>query len=125
MAISLNRRKLALAMASAGLLVGAPDVVFAQEQIRRGGTLYAAINPEPNSLTSTYNNQYANRAVSASIFDGLVYYDDAYRPQPRLAESWTVSPDGKSITFKLRQGVKWHDGKPFTSADVKLSLIHI
>ncbi len=44
---------------------------------------------------------------------------------PGLAESWSVAPDGKTYTFRLRRGVTWHDGKPFTSADVKFSLEEI
>jgi len=46
-------------------------------------------------------------------------------PVPQLAESWTQSADGKTITFKLRQGVSWHDGQPFTSADVQYSLMEV
>ncbi len=91
----------------------------------RGGTLIVAIDPEPSSLTATFNNQYSNRTISANIFDGLLRYDDNYQPQPNLAESWSVSPDGKSITFKLRPGVKWHDGQPFTSEDVRYSALEV
>lgn len=91
----------------------------------RGGTLIVAIDPEPSALTATFNNQYSNRTISANLFDGLLKYDDNYQPQPNLAESWTVSPDGKTITFKLRPGVKWHDGKPFTSEDVRYSALEV
>ncbi|NDL65222.1 ABC transporter substrate-binding protein [Acerihabitans arboris] len=91
----------------------------------RGGTLIAAIYPEPVTLTATYNNQYANRVISANIFDGLVYYDDKFQPRPRLATSWEVAADGLSITFHLRKGVTWHDGVPFTSADVKYSALEV
>ena len=90
-----------------------------------GGTLYTAIYPEPVTLTATYNNQYSNRVISANIFDGLVYYDNNFQPQPRLATSWEIAPDGLSITFHLRHGVKWHDGQPFTSADVKYSALEV
>ncbi len=54
------------------------------------------------------------------IFDGLINLgkDGKY---PALAESWTISPDGKQIDFKLRQGVKFHNGDPFTAEDVKFT----
>jgi peptide/nickel transport system substrate-binding protein len=52
------------------------------------------------------------------IFEGMVGLSSSLEPVPVLAESWSRSQDGRSITFKLRKGVKWHDGKPFTSKDV-------
>src|ERR1051325_7109087 len=59
------------------------------------------------------------------VFNNLVLYDQHVTRSslqsivPELAESWSWSEDGKALTFKLRKGVKWHDGKPFTAADVK------
>lgn len=57
---------------------------------------------------------------TAQIYNLLVRADryEENKVHPELAESWQVAPDGKTLTFKLRWGVKWHDGKPFTSADV-------
>jgi len=56
--------------------------------------------------------------ANSLIFDGLVGLDAKMEPVPRLARSWTMSDDGRTITFALRDDVTWHDGKPFTSADV-------
>ncbi len=56
--------------------------------------------------------------VESFISEGLLGVDPSYKLQPRLAESYTVSPDATTFTFKLRQGLKWSDGKPFTSKDV-------
>lgn len=91
----------------------------------RGGTLHAIVQPEPTVLTSTVNNGYPNGVLSANIFDGLLTYDEALNPRPGLAESWSVSPDGLSITFKLRKHVRWHDGVDFTSEDVKFSVLEV
>lgn len=56
--------------------------------------------------------------ISGLIFEGLVTHDDELRPAPALAESWSVTDDGKTWAFNLREGVKWHDGRDFTVDDV-------
>lgn len=55
----------------------------------------------------------------------MLNYDFDLKPLPALATSWSISPDGKQYTFHLRQGVKWHDGKDFTSADVAFSILAV
>jgi peptide/nickel transport system substrate-binding protein len=103
-----------------GLLVS--PVAMAQE---RGGTLVMVVQPEPPTLASYLSTSGPIGQVTTKVFDGLLEYDFELRPQPSLAESWTVSPDGKTITFQLRKDVKFHDGQPFTSADVKFSIIEV
>lgn len=105
----------------AALLAG-PAHAVAADTPRPGGTLTAIVQPEPTAMTSGINNTYANGVVSSNIFDGLVTYDKDFNPQPSLATAWETSADGLTITFHLRHGVKWHDGVPFTAADVKFSL---
>ena len=55
------------------------------------------------------------------VLGQLMYYDREQKEVPGLAESWTISEDSTTFTFKLREGVKWHDGEPFTAADVLFS----
>ncbi len=61
------------------------------------------------------------RYGGSKFFNGLVRFDENLNLVPDLAESWEVSPDGKTYTFKLRPNVKWHDGKEFTAHDVKFT----
>ena len=93
---------------------------FAQKQ---GGTMVIIVQPEPPTLASYLSTSGPIGMVAAKIYDGLLEYDTELQPQPGLAESWDVSTDGKTITFKLRQGVTFHDGKPLTSADVQFSIM--
>ena len=59
--------------------------------------------------------------IIGDLFSGLIQLDTSLQPIPELAESWDVSPDGRTYTFHLRQGVTFHDGRPFTAEDVKYS----
>lgn len=103
---------------------GVPAVSFAQTP-QPGGTLTAIIQPEPVILTAAINTAAPTGTVSGNIFDGLVDYDTNLNPQPALAETWETAADGLSLTLRLRKGVLWHDGKPFTSADVKWTLENV
>jgi len=89
----------------------------------RGGTLVIGVGREPPLLTSALTTAGPTQTVSGKIFDGLLTYDTAFKPQPQLATSWKSSADGLSITLNLRPDVRWHDGKPFTSADVAFSVL--
>ncbi len=92
---------------------------------KRGGTLVQITQPEPPSLGSYISTANPVGQVASKIYDGLLEYDFDLKPLPSLAESWTVSDDGKTVTFRLRSGVKFHDGKPFTSADVQYTFMDV
>lgn len=90
---------------------------------KRGGTLTYTYHPEPTALSTITTTAITVSILASKIYDSLLEYDGPFLdPRPGLAESWTVSRDHKVYTFKLRSGVKWHDGAPFTSADVKISI---
>jgi peptide/nickel transport system substrate-binding protein len=84
--------------------------------------LVLAMGLEPPMLDPTANAAAAIKEVTyINLFEGLARVDESGRIQPSLAESWSVSPDGLTYTFRLRSGVTFQDGAPFSSADVKFS----
>lgn len=117
--LSLTRRHL-LAGVAAGFVLPFAGRSFAEPV--RGGTLVAIAHPgEPSVLTSAIVQTGQVQTVSSKVFDGLVRYGENFALEPELARDWAVSKDGKEIRFNLRGNVRWHDGQPFTSADVKYS----
>ncbi|UPY35626.1 ABC transporter substrate-binding protein [Sediminicoccus sp. KRV36] len=86
-----------------------------------GGTAVIAVAGDPGHLNPAISTAGPLHAIAGSLFNGLVALDEAGHPEPDLAASWDVAPDGLVVTFRLRPGVHWHDGQPFTSADVKAS----
>ena len=93
--------------------------------VKSGGTLVYLVQPEPPSLASYISTSGPIGLVAPKIYEGLFDYDNDLNLIPVLAESHSVSKDGKTVTFNLRKGVQWHDGKPFTSADVKFTVLNV
>jgi len=84
-----------------------------------GGVYVVAQFSDPRTFNPLVAQENSSTAVIAPIFDGLTIYNYLTGEiEPGLAESWTVSRDGRSWTFVLRQGIRWHDGKPLTVDDV-------
>ena len=118
----LNALSLGVSIALGALFGG--QTAFAQTP-KDGGTLVMVVQPEPPSLASYLSTAGPIGQVATKVYDGLLEYDFDLNPKPSLATSWTVADDGKTITFKLRKGVTFHDGTPFTSADVQFSIMEV
>ncbi|MBZ8134460.1 ABC transporter substrate-binding protein [Afifella sp. IM 167] len=101
-----------------GVAVGLAGTASAQH---RGGTLTVGIDG-PRHLNPAVQSGNATGTPGTQIFAGLIELDENFEAQPYLAESWEVSDDGKTYTFKLREDALFHDGEPVTSADVAYSL---
>lgn len=87
----------------------------------RGGTAVIAVQADPGHLNPAISTAANVHAVADSLFNALVELDRDVRPQPDLALRWTVGEGGTVYTFQLAPNVNWHDGQPFTSADVKFT----
>jgi len=83
-----------------------------------GDTLIEASIGEPSTLLPVLASDSASSDINGLVYDGLLRYDKNLRLEGVMAESWEISSDNLTITFHLRKGIKWHDGAPFTSADV-------
>jgi peptide/nickel transport system substrate-binding protein len=92
---------------------------------KAGGTLVQITQPEPPNLAPYISTSAPIGQVTAKVYDGLLEYGFDLKPKPSLAESWGLTPDGKTVTFTLRKGIKFHDGKPFTSADVQFTIMEV
>jgi len=109
--------------AALGLLqAGGPTPAYAASASpagpRRGGSLTLAKTAGIQDF-NPMNLRPGHFAHQRALFSTLAHYDAQLQPQPELAEKWEFSSDGKSLSFKLRQGVKFHSGREFTAEDVK------
>src|SRR5437016_6480346 len=95
---------------------------FAQ---KRGGILKMYSPDSPPTMSILEEATLTSQAPMMGVFNNLVMFDQHVKQDslksivPDLATGWSWSSDGTQLTFPLRQGVRWHDGKPFTAADIK------
>jgi len=90
--------------------------------IKKGGTLIEGGAADVRTFNPVIVGDTTSGLITGLVYDLLVDVDpDTLQPIPNLATKWDVSPDNKTYTFTLKQGVKWHDGQPFTADDVKFS----
>lgn len=105
-----------LAATAIGLPLGA-----AAQTGKPGGTLNVLSNTAINSLNPAIQSGVATGTPGAQLFASLLQADDKWAFKPYLADSWSVSADGLTYTFKLNKNAFFHDGKPITSEDVAFS----
>ena len=123
--LEINRRTALLTSAAIAANVINPMRAFAQEKPRKGGVFNVHYGAEQRQLNPSIQASTGVYIIGGKIQENLVDLDANGQPVGVLAESWEASPDGKTVTFKLRKGVTWHDGKPFTSADVEFTAMNM
>jgi peptide/nickel transport system substrate-binding protein len=84
-------------------------------------TFIVASSANPSTLNPVLTTEFPAHFSSAMVFNSLVTTTLDFKFEADLAQTWTIAPDGLTYTFKLRPGVTWHDGKPFSAADVKFT----
>ncbi|MDX1430961.1 MAG: ABC transporter substrate-binding protein [Gammaproteobacteria bacterium] len=114
--------------AGATILIAGSGLASVREAVaaaKRSGTLVHLIQPEVPTLATYLSTSSPVSQGGTRAYAGLLEYDFDLNPLPSVAESWNVSEDGLTVTFKLRKDVKFHDGQPLTSADVKYTILEV
>jgi peptide/nickel transport system substrate-binding protein len=128
--MKLTRRELLLSSGALAATSLFPPLLYAQQAQsggapRKGGVLNVHIGSEQRVLNPALRASTGVYIVTSKIIESLVDLDANGKIVPVLATSWRAAKDGKTIAFKLREGVTWHDGKPFTSADVQYNALEL
>ncbi len=101
---------------------GGTATASAAPKANYGGTITFALENDVSNLDPMLSGLFVDRNIHYAMYDSLVRVDVKGNIIPWLAEKWTTSSDGKTITFNLRQGVKYHDGTAFDAASVKWNI---
>ena len=125
--IDLDRRAFlkTAGVATVAGVAGSALPINAVSWAKEGGTLSVLVQPEVPTLASYLSTSAPVGQTAPKVYDGLLEYNFDLSPRPCLAESWKVSKDGKTVTFHIRKGIIFHDGKPMTAEDVRYSIMDV
>src|SRR2546422_6580273 len=101
------------------LLIGALAVTSVSAAPQRGGTLRVGLNADPPNLDPHQSTAAVDRQVFQNLYDKLVDINQNLEIVPMLATSWQIADSGRTLTFKMRPGVVFHDGTSFNAEAVK------
>ena len=99
-----------------------PSVLPAVAQSDAGNTLRMVPHADLAIVDPYFSGVYITRNFGYLVYDTLFGMDRAFHPQPEMVDSWQASPDGLTYTFRLRDGLKFHDGQPVRAADAVASI---
>ena len=112
-----------LAGSALALVLALGGAAGAQEAIKQGGQMIVTYKDDISTLDPAIGYDWQNWSIIKSLFDGLMDYKPGTMDLvPDLAESYEISPDGQTYTFKVRSGVKFHNGRELTAEDIKYSI---
>ncbi len=113
----------ALVLALVGVACGAERAPAPRQDVGpvRGGTFVMALSADPGHLNPAITTMGVTHEASELLYNGLVGMDQNLSPVPELAAAWSVEQEGAVYRFTLADGVKWHDGAPLSSRDVKFT----
>ena len=122
----LVRRAVALGISAPAILAGlhaTSDLAYGKPtapegEPQAGGTVTAGTNDEPDSIHPWISQTVTGFDVFSGVTEGMLAYDDTQQLQPKLATEFSIADDGRSYTFTLREGVRFHNGDPLTPEDV-------
>ncbi|MGQ3032016.1 MAG: ABC transporter substrate-binding protein, partial [Ferrovibrionaceae bacterium] len=123
--MNLSRRDLLRGASALGLAAAMPGIAGAADAPKPGGVLTVHLPTEQRILNPALRASTGVYVITSKIIEALVDLGPDGRPVGVLASEWEATPDGRTVTFKLREGVKWHDGKPFTAADVQFTAMEL
>ncbi len=123
--MNLSRRDLLRGASALGLSVALPGIAGAADAPKPGGVLTVHLPTEQRILNPALRASTGVYVITSKVIEALVDLGPNGRPVGVLATDWEATPDGRTVTFTLREGVTWHDGRPFTAADVQYTAMEL